>query len=295
MRKFVFFVFALIPLSVFGQTDNDSLGHALFKRGLEYYQQGALDSALVLWTEIVEKHIARNDETYGNAFFNIPTVYWQMQNYDKAKEWYKNILLSDLQDNGETGDIMEPHTNYKHKSAIALARLYAMDSNYTEVLNYLHQADTLYRYWGFEGSSTNVASVQAFLLKQKTEVLLKLNRKEEAIRSIIIELICSNELEGFFRESEEKLLALLDKKSFKNDVDKALMNIEIDTIDLNNWMVVFTVHGLPYTFPISAIYPDDDIPHYWRTCFVQGSSQVVDRRNVVEYITSRSFYSQLKE
>jgi tetratricopeptide (TPR) repeat protein len=287
-------LFLLILISVYacGQIQDDSTGIKMFNQGLDYYNKGNLDSTLAIWTELVDKKIGIHYDTYGNTFFNIPTIYWQMKNYDKAKEWYKKVLASSLRDNDETGSLMEPHTNYKHKSALALAGLYQRDSNYVEVLNWLGKADTTYRYWGFEGSADNITEEEAYILSWKVDVLLKINKKEEAIRTIITELICSDNLEHFFQESEKSLFSLIHIKDFKLDLDNALNDLIIQYIDSSNWIANFTLHGLQYSIPISKTYPDRNLPHYWRELFI-NISQNVDKKYVVSYIKERSFYKRL--
>jgi tetratricopeptide (TPR) repeat protein len=292
MKQAFTILLAMLSLTSIGQTPTDTTGMKMFSRGLDFYNKGNLDSALAIWTEIVDKKIGLHYDTYGNAFFNIPTIYWQLKEYQKAKEWYIKVLESDLRDNDETGSLMEPHTNYKHKSAIALAGLSQLDSNYAEVLQWLIKADTLYKYWGFEGSATNVSEEQAYLLHWKINVLLKLNRREEAIRATLIELICSRNLEDFFSKSEDTLLTLVDKKQFKLEIDSSMHNLAIQTIDDKNWTASFYLHGLEYKIPISKAYPDKNLPHYWTIYFV-NKDQTVDNKNVVEYIEQRNFYRRL--
>jgi tetratricopeptide (TPR) repeat protein len=292
MKNIFLIILISFSIPVFGQTINDSLGIKLFNRGIDFYKQGKLDSTLVLWTEIVDKNIDGHPSIYGAAFFNIPTVYWQLKKYELAKEWYKKILSSNLKDNEETGELMEPHANYKHKSALALAELCEIDSNYNEALEWLNQADKVYRYWGFEGSATNITKKQAYLLNRKTTTLLKLDRKDEAIRTIIIELICSNRLESFFTQSEKKLLTMIDKKEFKSDLDNSLDNLVIENIDKNNWLVTFELHKQKYVFSVANIYPDRNIPHYWTKYFI-NKDQTVDKLKLIEYIKQRSFYIQM--
>lgn len=294
MKNILFFFFIFITISSFAQTKNETEGLKLFNRGLEFYSEGKLDSTLVLWTEIVEKGIDKAFDTYGSAFFNIPTIYWQLKKYDKAKEWYKKVLASDLKDNGETGDLMEPHANYKHKSAVALAGLYEIDSNYEQVLFWLNKADTVYRYWGFEGSATNISKTQAYLLNWETTTLLKLNKKAEAIHEIVVALICSNDLEGFFKTSEDTLLSLINKQNFKIDLDNALNTLTIQELGKNDWRATFNFHEEGYSLPIGNTYPDRDIPHYWQKHFIKEGS-VIDKKTMIEYIKRRSFYTRLSE
>lgn len=286
----IFFTFLSFNLS--GQSAYDSTGIKLFDRGLEHYESGNMDSTLFYWKKVVDEKISVGYDTYGAAFFNIPLVYWEMNDYDKAKEWYLKILDSDLRDSDETGDLMEPHTNYKHKSAVALASLYYQDSNYTEVLEWLYKADTLYRYWGFEGSATNITKKQAYLLDWKTDVLLKLNRSNEAISAILTELICSRRLESFFERSTDALFNLIDEKTFKAEFDRAIEQIEIKMINENNWVASFSLMGFTCKIPISNTYPDTNEPHYWTIYFIDKNS-VPDQQKIIEDIRKRKFYTRL--
>jgi tetratricopeptide (TPR) repeat protein len=293
MKQLTLFLFTFVITNSYGQTNTDSSGIDLFNRGLEHYNNKNFDSTLIIWTEIVDKKIGLHYDVYGNAFFNIPRVYWQMKKYEKAKEWYKKVLSSELRDNDETGSLMEPHTNYKHKSAVALASLSQIDSNYLEVLQWLDQADTVYKYWGFEGSATNVSQEEANLLSWKIDVLLKLNRKEDAIQTIIRELICSRSLENFFKEAEDTLLAIIDKFNFRSDFDKALNQMTIQPVDNNNWVATFMFQGIIYRIPISKIYPDNNLPHYWRIYFI-SKSETAEKNSFIEYIKGRRFYKRLR-
>jgi len=293
MRVLLVGILTILTVQCYAQTGNDSTGTVLFNRGLEYYNNEKLDSAILVWTEIVEKKIAKNFDTYGVAFFNIPTTYWKMNNTDKAKEWYKRVIESDLNDFDETGSIMEPHTNYKYKSAVALAGLYQLDSLYAEELHWLNMADTVYRYWGFEGSATNVSIEEASILESKVDVLLKLDKKDEAIQQIITELIYAGNLEDFFKDLEEKLLTLIDKKTFKSEFDEALKGLIVENIDSDRFNALFTLRGLQYRISISKNQPEN-LPHYWKTLYLDKKT-VVDKEYLLKYIKARHFYTRLKK
>jgi tetratricopeptide (TPR) repeat protein len=295
MKPAILFLFLLISTFSLGQAKDDSTGAKMFDRGLEFYNKGHLDSALRIWTEIVDKKIGVQYDTYGGAFYNIPTIYWKMKDYAKAKEWYLKVLASDLRDSDETGSLMDPHANYKHKSALALAGLAQLDSNYTETLEWLNKADTVYRYWGYEGSLTSVSIEQASLLTWKANTLMKLNRKEEAIRAIVTELICARSLETYFTKSEDLLfLTLIVKPEFKADLDKAMDGLLLRKISDTKWKASFQLHGIQYQIPLSNRYPDLSIPHYWSFFYVDKNG-IPTKTSLLEDIKQRHFYKRLTE
>lgn len=294
MKIIIAIFLSFITFKSFGQIPSDTTGIELFNKGIDYYNKGELDSTLFIWTTLVDKGIGKNYDIYGNAFFNIPTIYWQKKEYQKAKDWYKRVLNSDLRDNDETGLLMEPHTNYKHKSAMALAGLYEVDSSYTETLEWLYKADTVYRYWGFEGSATSISKNQSYLLSWKTEILLKLKQKDKAIRAIVLELICSGKLETFFSKSENKLLELIDKNIYRTKLDNALDKLEIKKINQTNWIVFFEIDNLNYEIPVTTIYPDRNLPHYWTMIFI-GKDKSPEKELIIKRIKEQNFYKRIKE
>lgn len=274
----------------------DSATLQLFNRAVEFYRNDNKDSAVNIWEKIVSEKSGKESDIYGNSFFNIPTTYWALGKNDKAKEWYLKIIGSELKDDDETGSIMEPHTNYKHKSAAALAGLYMQDSNYAEALSWLYKADTVYRYWGFEGSATSISKREAYLLSWKTDLLNKLNKESEAIREIITALIYSQRLESFFSQSEEDLLKIIEgkEKEFKDALDKSLESLIVQKKDAINYVAHFRFQGIPYKIDLSSEYPDNDIPHYWKILIV-NKNQKVDKKYIISEIKDRSFYKRLAE
>lgn len=272
----------------------DSTSLKLFNKAIAFYQKGMPDSAIASWKEIIDNNMTENKDVYGQALFNIPTAYWEQEHYEAARLWYKKVIASDVKDGDETGNLMEPHANYKHKAAMALAGLSELDSNYTEALNWLFKADTLYRYWGFEGSATNISKKQAYLLSWKTHIFLALQQKEAAIQAIIIELICAGVLESFFSESEEKLMALVEKQHFRSAIDTAIAGLEIKQEENNRWLLSFKLNGTDYHIPVSSKYPDQAPPHYWRILFM-SEADAGDKQRIIDYIKDRSFYKRLAD
>tara|TARA_Y100001934_G_C12292885_1_gene745773 strand:+ start:88 stop:975 length:888 start_codon:yes stop_codon:yes gene_type:complete len=284
----------LVPFLAFSQKKKDNVALEKFNQGLAYYQSNKLDSALLIWESMVEEEVGIGSDVYGSAFFNIPTIYWQLGDYERAKEWYKKIIDSELNDSDETGSLMEPHTNYKHKSALALAGLYQIDSNYSEVLNWIHKADTLYRYWGFEGSATSISKKQAYLLSWKIQTLLRMSKKDEAIKAIIIELICAGNLEDFFSLEEDEFINLIDVKPFRKSFDKGLADLTITQVGEGQWEASFKVNKSKLTFPIRNKCPEKELPHYWRFHRIENG-RTPQKKDIIEYIKERQFYKRLRK
>lgn len=270
----------------------DSLAAArIFEKGIEQYNKKKFDSAIIFFKQITDNNLARGTSVFGNALYNIPTIYFQLNNTREAKMWYLKVLASDVKDNDETGSIMEPHANYKYKSAVSLANIYALDSNYKEMLNWLYKADTVYPYWGFEGSATNINQRQAYLLSSKVMALQQLNKKPEAIREIITTLIYSAS-ESFFETATNSLQELADK-DFVMALDEGLNNMLVTTADNITWSVSFDVKGLPYKLVFTKDRSELGIPHFGHKYFVDKDT-AVDKLSIIALIRRTEFYKSLK-
>lgn len=294
MRKlFITSCLIFVALSCLAQIKNDTTGIYRFNIGRVFYENGQKDSALAVWSKIVDGKIGQHYDIYGDALFNIPNLYWEMKKYEKAKEGYKKVLASDLRDDVETGSLMEPHANYKHKAAVALAGLCQRDSNYTEALSWLDKAQTLYPYWGFEGSATNISQEESYLLAWKTDLLISLDRRNEAVRQIILDLIYAEYPESFFRNAEDKLVELVDKKSFVNSFGTAIERMIIKK-EKGNLVASFKFKKAVYEILVSKSYPPRNLPHFFHVLFIP-KSQEISRQYIVSYIKRQHFYARLSK
>ena len=218
MKKLSLWIVSLLcGQHLFAQIKPDSASENLFLSAVSHFENKKLDSAMAIWTRIAEERIGGDSYIYGNSLFNMGVVYLIRKDAPSAKTHFLRILASDVRDHDETGQLMEPHTNYKHKSAFNLARLAYSDSNFKEALDWIWKADTLYPYWGFEGSATNISKKNAALLGWKSHLLQRLNQREAAIALIFKELVVAGELSSFLSQSQAELYAMVDKSSSRQN------------------------------------------------------------------------------
>ena len=293
MKRIIFLLLFLPATASFAQSRFDSLGIQIFKQGLEFYQSGKIDSCLNRWEYMVNKRLGRNYDVYGSAFFNIPTIYLQQKNYDSARYWFLKLLDSHLQDNAETGDSTEPFFNYKHKAAMTLAAMYQIDSNYRAEYDILCKADTLFPYWGIPHNPAGQCLEQARILELQVAALLRMNRKEEAIRCILLTLITAENHSSYFEKSELQLFELLPPGLLKSDLDKAMRNSTVIALPNGNHLMLLTLHGLPYQIPITTNPPPEQVPVYWKFIILKKEDDA-DKAKIIQKIMSGDFYNHLK-
>lgn len=244
--------------------------------------------------EVYNSENCKGTNTYPVAFFNIPVLYLKIGKVDSAITWFRSVLNSDLKDADKTGSLMDPHANYKHKSAFYLARIEVKKKNWKDVYSWMNKIDTIYRYWGYEGSATNVSQSQSEILYWKTIALLEQNEKKLAEKEIIRELICAGKLENFFTGSKDTLLYLLKtEKNYKNKFNKGLNEMKIEKKDNNNWIASFNIDNVNLDFKISNKFPDENLPHYWTILFIADKTEP-KKEQIINEIKSRKFYKELK-
>lgn len=261
----------------------------LFDYGLKLHEESKTDSSILTFKSILEK--AKDKETliFGSSFFNIPILYKNLGNKSEAIKWFKKIIDSNLQDNLETGGLMEPHANFKHKSSIQLGNIYTELDSLETALFWLNQADSIFRYWGFEGSSTSISKHKSRLLLKRIDILKRLNRNQDAINLIINELL--NGDEDYLYLSILELYRLTSKRKLKKEYLKQIKNFEIIKTDLLNYKVKLKLFDQEYFIYFTKDYFDYDLPHYFSKVYIK-EDVAITKELVLNYLKKRTFIKQ---
>lgn len=160
MRNILLLIFALNIQFAYSQKSECEL----FNEGIEYYQQEKLDSAIMLWRNVVEAY-PDTSICYSKSFNNIPIVYGNMGETALAKEWYEKVLASTLNDRDEGENIMEPYANYKYWSCLRMADLFKKENNLDESFRYVKLAETKFPYQTFSATSFEKRAVSEAFYK----------------------------------------------------------------------------------------------------------------------------------
>lgn len=168
----------------------------LLNKGMEYYQEEKLDSAIIIWKFVIENY-PDTSKCYGRSFNNIPIVYAQLENNSKAKSWYQKIIDSKLNDLDEGEGLMSPYANYKHNACLRMASLFKYENQIEESFKYINLAETKFPYQTFSATSFEKRAVSITL--DKAELWkLKGNNKEALL--VILEKVLDNDV--FFRKTD---------------------------------------------------------------------------------------------
>ena len=168
----------------------------LLNKGMAYYENEKVDSALIVWESVVENY-PDTSICYGRIFNNIPILYAQQENLKESKKWFQKIIDSSLNDLAEGDNLMAQYANYKHNACLRMSSLLKDENKIVESFEYIFLAETKFPYQtrsatSFEKSAVSITYVKADLWK------LKGNEKEALF--VMLEKILDNDV--FFRKTD---------------------------------------------------------------------------------------------
>ncbi len=212
--------FAMLFGFIIVNGQNTSLDSAKFYLAERLYNEEQVDSALVLFTELSLEIDKGNINPYTQiAMENASSIYYYNWDVENAKLWMHKILDAPVEDSLDTGSLMDPMTNFKHK---ALMRLWSLEyeENKELALEYLRRSATEYPYYGFPGSCTNLYKHDIMLIKYEFKTLMALERKKEAIEFGISSMLASyytGNYPGFIKMLWDVCVKEYGKKAFKKE------------------------------------------------------------------------------
>ncbi|WMJ71709.1 hypothetical protein RCC89_00775 [Cytophagaceae bacterium ABcell3] len=168
----------------------------LLNKGVDFVQHEKFDSALYVWKKVVREY-PDTSNCYGRSFNNIPVVYAQIGNIEKAKAWYRKILDSELNDLDEGNSIMAPYANYKHNACLRMSQLLKEEGELEESFEYIELAEHEFPYQTFSATSFEKRAVLITYYKAE---LWKLKGDEKEALFTMLEKILDNDV--FFRKPD---------------------------------------------------------------------------------------------
>lgn len=195
----LFFFLIIIQVSFCQDLECD-----LLNKGLKYYEEEKLDSAIVVWESVV-KNYPDTSNCYGRSFNNIPIVYAQLERKKLAKEWFQKIIDSKLNDLDEGSGIMTPYANYKHNACLRMALLLKDENLLEESLKYINLAETKFPYQTFSATSFEKRTVSITFDKAE---LYKLKDNHKMALLIMLEKILDDDI--FFRIPDASSITYVD-------------------------------------------------------------------------------------
>jgi tetratricopeptide (TPR) repeat protein len=150
------YILALSTIPVLQEVDEQSATQALLAAGSAYHESGNTRMAEEYWREARKHPVAKSAWT--KAVFNLGTLHEERKEYQKAIDYFTEVLVS-KPDDGEPGaSLMDTCRNYSHRSALEISRSYENMSNYHESLRYAWLAKNRYRYVSWCGTCRSSAN-----------------------------------------------------------------------------------------------------------------------------------------
>lgn len=256
--KQILFLTTFLFISVFSYSQ-DNLSD-LNDEGIELFNRGKKEEAIKIWKKILRK-APNSSRNYGMAANNLLFAWFKEGDLAKTKSYWELIIHSNLNDEDENPDIMEPYANYRHHATMRMASLHAKNEEFQEALDYIYLADNKYTY--------KTSSLTSYIFKKvdlafwKFRLYKDLDNPEMA-KYVMIERGLNNDYVSQFPDwasyspgnDEVELAETLFKeysaeelKQLKKDMDKAFNSMEIIKRNGKTFST-FSLQGMEYEIPL---------------------------------------------
>lgn len=278
----LFFSFSLLAQSAFYVPK-----HRLFEKGLSYYKQSKLDSAILCWEDILIQY-KETEPVYGQAMLNLGVVCQEKKEVEKAKKWYKTMLTVELDDFAPGFEANEQYASYKHNACMRLATLLGGEGQYRQALNYVNLAKNKHTYKTESGTRFEYRNI--VLTKWQSTYYNKLNKPDSALFVLVHKnfdteiayrlptMTTFGNTEGYYEAINKMALELIDKQKggrteFKKRLDKSIENITLQVKE-----------GITYsTFNLDGLV------------YILGSASEATKQTFVNQIKATPLYSSISE
>ncbi len=123
-----------------------------------------LDSALYYYKYVLDNYPTFRQEC-SRAMFRIAGVL-EKDSINESIRWYNRIIgSSNVNDKDKGMEVLEIYANYRHNSCLRMATLYNRKRNYEEALQWLYNAQYVYKYetdigTAFENKMVSIATIK---------------------------------------------------------------------------------------------------------------------------------------
>ncbi len=145
-----------------------------------------LDSALYYYRYVLDNYPTFKQEC-SRAMYRIAGVL-EKDSINESIRWYNRIITSpNVNDKDKGMEVMEVYANYRHNSCLRMATLYNRKRNYDEALQWLYNAQYIYKYdtdigTAFENKMVSIAIV-------KFECYKSLDYQDSAVYALVHKLL----------------------------------------------------------------------------------------------------------
>lgn len=241
-----------------------------------------LIKAIDLYQELIKEY-PKSKWTF-RALNNIGFAELALQNKDKAKLYFEQVLKSNANDKEKggagSGIMGEPYANYKNRAARELAKIYIEEQNFDKALEYLALTKQ-YTYQHFCGNAYAEEKITMRLLYAKCYV--GLNQTDKAIQILV-----PNLLENGLADNTKVVNFIFDLLSsrykieeLKNEYKQSFRNVKTR---------LQGVKGEEYEVDYITFFTIDIVLDSWILASVEGE----EKEKEIERIYSNSlFYKKL--
>lgn len=224
-RITIYILLVLFPLLVNGQNKTlKSEDQILFDKAMDYYNDEMYDSSLFVFEKLTELFPESN--LIGRANYNLGYINYQINNYEKSKLIFQEILKKNYNE-FESNGLMEQYTLYKHRSCELLAEIFLKEENFQEANKYVKLFDKKYPYKHFCGNE--LAAYNIYRARSYARIFEGKKQFKKAIKRLL-----PFTFENGLASNEELLVDLIritgktySKEEIKLELESAMKSLRI--------------------------------------------------------------------
>lgn len=211
----------------------------LLDAGVAYFNAEKIDSAILCWQQVLVQ-FKEIDPEYGRAMLNLGVANEAKGDYKTSMDWYKTMLLVELDDRAPGFEEGEQFASYKHTACMRLATMFALEGKYREAIRYVNFAEHPHAYQTENGG--DFEHRQVVLAKWKATFYLELGHPDSALH-VLAQKLFDREIayrlptmrqysfDDFYAPILPMALEIIDKmpegrSGYKQRLDKAIKNIK---------------------------------------------------------------------
>ncbi|MDZ4757844.1 MAG: hypothetical protein SGJ10_06865 [Bacteroidota bacterium] len=202
LKKITLYILLLFSVNYITAQTADSyigLGENMEKGSKTKNAAYRLDSALYYYRYVLDNFPTFRQEC-SKAMFRIAGVL-EKDSINESIRWYNRIITSpNVNDKDKGMEVMEVYANYRHNSCLRLATLYLRKRNYDEALQWLYNAQYVYKYETYVGTAFENKMVSIATIK--FESYKSLDYQDSAIYALVHKML-DTDVKYYLKEMDE--------------------------------------------------------------------------------------------
>ncbi len=125
------------------KAEPEACAEVYLNRGIRAFLKREFEQAVAYFGKVCSEY--PDTDAYGDAQYDIGSVFQEQSKYDEAIEEYNKLFSSNVNDYRLTPGTSEDYRSYRHKAAIRISECYEAKKDYGQALQYAEMAINQYK------------------------------------------------------------------------------------------------------------------------------------------------------